>query len=325
MESPFFWFQSPVMTDPLAQIVTLLQPGAPFSKLVNAAGPWRVQRTEPGCTFYCLILEGSCLLLLDDQEPTILQEGDFMLIPSAQGFALSSLEPPPDGEQTDPTILPDGQFSLGDSSGSADVRYLVGYFVFGAPDAVLLVSLLPKLVLVREQGRLATLVQLVSDECQADRPARDVVLSRLLEVLLLEALRSAAGLNASSGLLRGWADERLSLAIRRMHDSPARPWTINQLAAEAALSRSAFFERFNRVVGVTPMDYLLAWRMTLAKNLLMQSESSLLEIAESIGYSSVNTFSVAFTRHVGLPPRRYALQSRTQPPERDTKMGAGLS
>jgi transcriptional regulator GlxA family with amidase domain len=165
---------------------------------------------------------------------------------------------------------------------------------------------------VRGEPRLATLVQLVRDESREKRPAREVVLARLLEVLLIEALRSTAGTKASPGLVRGLADERLAVAIRRMHESPTTAWTVAQLAKEAALSRSAFFERFNRAVGVAPMEYLLAWRMALAKSMLRQNESGVAEIAERVGYGSASAFSVAFSRYVGLPPTRYA-RARTEP------------
>ena len=107
-------------------------------------------------------------------------------------------------------------------------------------------------------------------------------------------------------LVRGLSDPRLALALRRMHERPAAPWSVSQLASEAAMSRSAFFERFSRAVGVTPMEYLLAWRMALAKQMLQQRETAIAKIAERVGYSSVGTFGVAFTRHVGMPPGRYA-------------------
>jgi transcriptional regulator GlxA family with amidase domain len=135
-----------------------------------------------------------------------------------------------------------------------------------------------------------------------------VILSHLLEVLLIEALRSTADAAAPPGLLRGLADDRLAVAIRRMHESITRSWTVAELAKEAALSRSAFFERFSRAVGVAPMEYLLRWRMALAKNLLLRKEAGVAEVADRVGYSSASAFSVAFTRHVGLPPTRYAQQ-----------------
>jgi AraC-like DNA-binding protein len=80
------------------------------------------------------------------------------------------------------------------------------------------------------------------------------------------------------------------------------------LAQSSALSRSAFFERFSRIVGVAPMQYLLAWRMSLARRLLQDGDLGVAQVAERVGYSSGSTFSIAFTRHVGLPPSRYARQ-----------------
>jgi AraC-like DNA-binding protein len=295
------------MVDPLAEVVALLQPGASFSKIVSATGPWRARRSEVGRPFYCVVVDGSCRLAVDGREPITLQTGDFVLIPSAYGFTTSSLEPATSEDTaTSPVALPDGEFRLGIQSGPPDVRLLIGYCVFGSPDAALLVSLLPQLVHVRGESRLATIVRLVGEESREVRPARDVILARLLEVLLIEALRSTAGTAASPGLLRGLSDERLAVAIRRMHESPTRPWTVAQLAKEAALSRSAFFDRFSRAVGVPPMEYLLSWRMAMAKNLLRRKEGGVAEVAGRVGYSSASAFSVAFTRYVGLPPTRYA-------------------
>lgn len=301
------------MTDPLAEVVTQLQPSVSFSKVVSGAGPWRVRRMEPGKPFYCVIIDGACQLTVDGHTTIALQAGDFILIPAAYGFTMSSIEPMASEDvSAAPVAVCDGEFRVGNPIGSPDVRLLIGYCAFGSPDATLLVSLLPQLVHVRGERRLATLVKLVAEECRAQRPARDVVLARLLEVLLIEALRFTAGTSASPGLLRGLADDRLAAAIRRMHESPDRPWTVAQLATEAALSRSAFFERFSRTVGVTPMDYLLRWRMALAKNLLRRSEGSIAEVAIRVGYSSASTFSVAFTRQVGMPPNRYVQEQKEQ-------------
>ena len=293
--------------DPLADVVTLLQPAAPFSKLLTGAGGWAIRRTEFGQPFYCALLDGSCRLLADGHEPVTLQAGDFILIPSAQTFTATSLEPATSLLVDEPPIqLPNGEFRLGTPTGLPDIRMLIGYCTFGSPDAALLVSLLPKLVIVRGERRLTTLMQLVRDESREMRPARDVILMRLLEVLLIEALRSTVGTEASPGLLRGLADARLVTALRKMHESPAASWTVAELSKQAGLSRSTFFERFSRAVGVAPMEYLLSWRMALAKNLLRRNEVSIGEIAERVGYSSQSTFTVAFTRLVGSPPTRFA-------------------
>jgi AraC-like DNA-binding protein/quercetin dioxygenase-like cupin family protein len=305
------------MVDPLAEVVTLLQPNARFSKVVVGAGPWHISRSDAGQPFYCVVLEGACRIVVDGHESIELRSGDFILIPAAYGVAMSSLAPPSEeAPETLPVALASDEFRIGDQDGPTDLRMLVGHCSFGSPDAGLLVSLLPQLVHVRGEKRLATLVQLVRDEFRERRPAREVILAHLLEVLLIEALRSTAGTTPSPGLVRGLADERLAVAIRRMHESPTRAWTVAQLAKEAALSRSAFFERFSRAVGVAPMEYLLAWRMALAKDMLRQNESGVAEIAERVGYGSASAFSVAFSRYVGLPPARYAREaesSRLQP------------
>lgn len=294
------------MIDPLAQAVTLLAPRASYSKTVGAAGAWRVRRAHGGEPGYFVMLDGSCRLSMDDEE-RILQAGDFVLVPAGHGFAMSSLMPPAADQPDDvPRSLHPGEFRLGQQDGPADVHYLVGHFVFDAPDAALLVSLLPRVVLVRGQARLSTLVQLVSDESRASRPARDVVLSRLLEVLLIEAMRATADAVAAPGLLRGIADARLGAAIRAIHAQPQQSWTVAALAKEAALSRSAFFARFQNAVGMAPMAYLLLWRMALGKKLLQQKGRGIADVARQVGYGSASAFSVAFTRHTGIAPTRYA-------------------
>jgi AraC-like DNA-binding protein len=297
------------MVDPLSEIVTLLQPGASLSKLVSAAGTWQVHRSEAGRPFYCAILDGSCRLTVAGYPPIVLDAGDFVLIPAAFNFTTSSLTPPLRHSDVPHTILATGEIRHGNPNRPADVRMVIGYCTFASPDTSLVVSLLPKVVHIRNEPRLGTLVELVRDETQQQRPARNAVVARLLEVLLIEALRSLPAEAASPGLVRGLADARVAIAIRRMHEDPSKPWTVAQLATEAALSRSTFFERFNRTVGVAPIEYLHGWRMTLAKDLLRRERRTVTEVAKHVGYSTASTFSVAFTRHVGMPPSQFRRNS----------------
>jgi transcriptional regulator GlxA family with amidase domain len=159
---------------------------------------------------------------------------------------------------------------------------------------------------VRGLERLSVLVRLVGEESMEQRAGRELVLTRLVEVLLVEVLRSASSDEASPGLLRGLADARLAPAIRQMHEKLTRSWTVAQLARTAALSRSAFFERFTRTVGMPPMEYLLTWRMAVAKDLIRRQELGLAEVAERVGYGSASAFSTAFSRHVGMAPSLFA-------------------
>ncbi|MDE1148186.1 MAG: AraC family transcriptional regulator [Azospirillaceae bacterium] len=296
----------PLAVDPLAEVVTLLQPTARFSKLVECAGQWRIRRDTTGEPFYCAVLEGCCRVSVDGQPPMILQGGDFVLVPAMRALVNESVEAPPAGVTTTPVEIAEGCFRVGRVDGPADLRMRIGHCNFGSPDAALLVPLLPQVVLARGEPRLATLMQLVGDETRARRPARELVLERLLEVLLIEALRCSSETASAPGLAWGLADERLAGALRAFHARPEHSWTVAELAAEAALSRSAFFARFSRTVGLAPMEYVLAWRMALARRMLRGHELAVEQVAERVGYSSASTFSVAFARHAGMPPARYA-------------------
>ena len=299
------------MNDPLSEVITLLQPRAVFSRRISGAGRWGVRYSAFGQPSFCAVLEGSCRLTVDGHRPLTLEAGDFVLLSATPGFSMSGFEPVR-LERLDPNVTSKvlGEVRHGTRGGRPDVRMLGGWFAFDSPDATLLVSLLPSLVHVRGVERLSILVRLVGEEASERRAARDLVLTRLVEVLLIEALRATPGEDAPPGLLRGLADERLAPAIRQMHGQLGRSWTVALLARTTALSRSAFFERFTRTVGLPPMEYLLAWRMAVAKGLLRREDLGLAEVAERVGYGSASTFSTAFSRHVGRPPGRYAREGR---------------
>lgn len=295
------------MSDPLSEVVGLLLPRAVFSRRISGAGRWGVAYAAFGHPSFCAVLEGSCRLAVDGQRALTLEAGDFVLLPATPGFTMSGFEAVRP-VRLDPTVTSThlGEVRHGTRGGRPDVRLLGGWFAFDSPDAAVLVSLLPGLVHVRGAERLALLVRLVGEESSERRPGRDLVLTRLVEVLLIEALRSTPGEDAPPGLLRGLADARIAPAMRQMHGELARSWTVAHLARTAALSRSAFFERFTRTVGLPPMEYLLAWRMAVAKDLLRRHDLGVAEVAERVGYGSASTFSTAFSRHVGQPPSRYA-------------------
>ena len=301
------------MSDPLAEVIALLQPRAVFSRRISGAGRWGVAYSAFGHPSFCAVLEGRCRLAVDGQHALTLEAGDFVLLPATPGFTMSGFEPVRPA-RLDPKVTSAhlGEVRHGTRGGHPDVRLLGGWFAFDSPDAALLVSLLPAVVHVRGVERLSLLVRLVGEESSEHRPGRDLVLTRLVEVLLIEALRSTPGEDAPAGLLRGLADAPLASAIRVMHEQLARPWTVAQLAKVAGVSRSAFFERFTRTVGLPPMEYLLGWRMAVARDLLRRHDFGVGDVAERVGYGSASTFSTAFSRRVGQPPSRYARQHRLE-------------
>jgi AraC-like DNA-binding protein len=300
------------MNDPLSEVIALLQPRTVFSKRISGAGRWGVRYPAFGHPSFCAVLEGSCRLAVDGHRALTLEAGDFLLLLATPGFTMSGFEPVKP-ERVDPKAMlaPTSEVRHGTRGGRPDVRLLGGYFAFDSPDAALVVPLLPSLVHVRGVERLSVLVRLVGEESSERRSGRDLVLTRLIELLLIEALRATPGEDAPPGLLRGLADARLAPALRQLHGHLGRSWTVAQLAKTAALSRSTFCEHFTRTVGLPPMEYLLAWRMAVAKELLRRQDLGLAEVAERVGYGSASTFSTAFSRYAGQPPSRYAASVRT--------------
>jgi AraC-like DNA-binding protein len=275
---------------------------------MSGAGPWGVRYSKFDQPSFCTVLDGRCLLAVDGAGTVTLEAGDFVFLPATPAYTISGFAPvtPTQRNPKATASLPGREVRHGARGGRADVRLLCGWFAFESPDAQLLVPMLPAMVHVRSLERLSALVRLVGEEARERRSGRHLVLTRLAEVLLIEALRATPSEAAPASLLRGLADARLAAAIRHMHGDPGRSWTVAQLAKKAALSRSRFFYRFVRAVGLPPMEYLLAWRMFVAKDLLRRQNIGVVEVAERVGYGSASTFSTAFSRFVGQPPSRYA-------------------
>lgn len=305
--------------DPLAAIVALLQPRTVLSKFVSGAGRWAVRYPAYGQPSFALMLQGECWLQLDGAEPLLLQTGDYVLLPETPAFRMGS--DVASLARAAPRVadaMPAGEVRHGPQEGDAAVRMLGGYFLFDATNAPLLVGLLPPVVHIRPTDpgaeRLAWIARAIRDESATARPGGDAILARLVEIMLIEALRwRPAGTDASAplpGLLAGLADARMAAALRLVHEDVARRWTIEDLAHRIGMSRAAFASRFMQVLGVPPMEYVLRWRMALAKHLLRNDGLSLGEVAHAIGYQSASAFSVAFNRAVGVSPGSFARTGR---------------
>lgn len=294
------------MTDPLAEVVQMLRPRGVFSKRIAGAGAWGVSYTAFGQPGFSVILEGRCRLAVVNEPEIVLEQGDFTLLPTTPAFVISGfgdVEP----VEMDPRQMTGDDLDADYTGGKEpEVRLLGGSFVFDSPDATLLGALFPSVVHVRGVERFRPLVALVADEALHDRPGRELVLARLVEVLLVEALRTTVTPQAPPGLLRGLADRKLAPAVHQMHEHVDKPWTVAQLSRVATLSRSAFFDRFTRQMGMPPMEYLMAWRMAVARDLLRHADLGMDEVGRRIGYSSASAFSTAFSRHAGESPRHYA-------------------
>lgn len=303
--------------DPFSDLIHLLRPHAIFSKPIAGRGEWGVRYSSSGQPGFAIVLEGRCWLGLNGAEPLVLERGDFVLLPDVREFTLRSHPnskcrhgpPPPDGTRH-------GGVRHGDPRGRPDFRMLGGSFRMQAVHAPLLLSLLPELIHIRAAHRgaerLSVAIQLIADECGSDQPGRETVLSRLLEILLIECLRSpGSDLNSMpTGLLAGLMDKALAKALSAMHSDVRAAWTVARLARLASMSRSAFAARFSETLGCAPMEYLIRWRIALAKEALSRGGKTLECIAGEIGYESASAFSTAFRRREGCSPGGFARACR---------------
>ena len=296
--------------DALAAVVTLLKPQTILSKVVRGAGRWGVRYPAFGQPSFALVLRGPCWLAVDGAPATTLGTGDFVLFPATPGFTLASdadVEP-----KTMEPVSPEGHVderNHGDAASEPTVSLLGGYFSFDPLNAPMLVSLLPRMLHIRASDpamdSVAPIIQLIKRETREKRAGQALVLTRLIEIVLVEALRSSPPDLHTTGLLAGLRDPQLAAALRAIHTRTDHPWTLVTLARQAGMSRSSFAERFSRVIGVTPLNYLLQWRIAVAKNMLAREQMSVAETALAVGYESASGFSTAFTRETGRAPREF--------------------
>jgi AraC-like DNA-binding protein len=295
--------------DPFSQIVALLKPQAIFWRVVEAQDAWTIWFRPTEIVVFGQMIEGDARVEREDGIGFDLAAGDFVLMPAPPPWTMAAGG---GGRPVDFKAAIDEPGLLVSGAPAPRVtRFIAGNFAFAPANAELVASLMLPIVHVRATdvlvGRLGALLSAVGEEALADRPGRSLVLDRLLEVLLIEALRHRPGVvaGADRGLLAGLADVKIGKALRLMHEDAQRPWTVAALAAAVGMSRSAFAARFTQMIGVSPIDYLAQWRITLAKDALAASTLPMAEIAELAGYQSVSAFSTGFKRATGLSPRVY--------------------
>jgi AraC-like DNA-binding protein len=302
--------------DPFSDVITLLRPHAVFSKPITGKGEWGVRYPAYGAPGFAIVLTGQCWLSVEEDAPVKLARGDFVLLPSSPAFDMLSRP----GARCVPGQPTATDIRHGDPEGEPDFRMLGGSFRLNPVNAPLLVSLLPKMIHISaaggNTGRLASVIDLIMEECAAERPGRDMIVERLLEILLMECLRwpGAGTAPFPAGLLAGMQDAALARVLSAMHADIRAGWTVADLAKLAGMSRSAFAARFSGVIGCAPMEYLARWRMTLAKDTLSRGGTPLDRLAEEIGYESASAFSTAFRRRVGCAPGAFA-RSRVDAPQ----------
>jgi AraC-like DNA-binding protein len=257
-----------------------------------------------------LITEGECYVELGDDPPLLLNPGDVVIFPQGHAHRMSSRPglTPASGARLD-EVLARRPRQLSYGGGGAVTRLVCGYLACDTRLAGMLLAGLPPVVRVNVRGSnagiwLESSVRYALAEARSPRPGGEGVLAKLAEVLFIEVLRLYMHEHGEgrTGWLAGVSDRIVGAALNALHKKPCHAWTLDELARTAGTSRSVLAERFAQLVGVSPMQYLTQWRMLLAANLLRSSNSSLIRIAEEVGYQTDTAFSRAFRREYGAPP-----------------------
>lgn len=289
--------------------------------------PWglRVPSHRRVARFH-LVVRGTCWVRVvgsdgADDELVHIETGDLILIPHGAEHVLADTPDTPcrtvDDAVREAGFTGRGALVMGDEDTGAPTRMVCGHFEFDEAIDHQMLAQLPRAIVIRwdEMARDSPLehaFRYITREVQDGRPGHDAVARRLSEVLFVEVVRVWAGrANGHRGLLAALVDPRLGEALEAMHANPAQRWTLESLGRTAAMGRTTFAERFREVVGETPLQYLTSWRMQRAKRLLAESNQTIDEIAEQVGYDSGSSFSRVFSKTTGETPGAYRKASRS--------------
>jgi AraC-like DNA-binding protein len=297
--------------DPLSGVLSLLKPSNSMCGGFDVGGEWSLQfPRHEGIKCYALV-SGQCWLAVEGVADAVhLKAGDCFLLPLGRPFRLASdLALPPIEFNTKHKKPLNG--GIATWNGGGDVSGVGGFFALEGKHAGILLGMLPPIVHVKKESDKLALrwsMERMMQELREPQPGSFLVVQHLAQMLLVQALRAhlAEGLNGSVGWLFALADPQMSVAIHAMHDDPAHPWTLQELAQRVGMSRSSFAAKFKESVASTPIDYLIRWRMLLAGDRLKNSGDSISVISQSLGYESESAFSTAFKRVMGCSPRQYS-------------------
>jgi AraC-like DNA-binding protein len=304
--------------DVLSDLLHRARAGGALVRQLIQRPPWSMTYADAPPLTVVATLGGHASIRLDDTAPTPvrLAAGDIALISGTGRYTIA------DSPSTPPQIvIHQGKKYLAGTGEEATVQQSLAPRTYGdgLPGATTmlrgayrlrggvgdrLLDMLPPLAIVPAGPRTRVALDLLTTETACDEPGQDAVLGRLLDLVLVMALRAwCASPDATPpAWYRALADPAIGDALRLLHTDPARRWTVAELAAETGMSRAAFAARFTGHVGEPPLTYLTAWRMTLAADLLHDTDHTIATIARQVGYHDAFAFSVAFKRAHSISP-----------------------
>lgn len=278
--------------------------------------PWSLRIADEAPLALVAVLRGGAAITHAGAPPVCLGPGDVAVVRGPEPYTMADAPgtPPqavihpgqrctgPDGRT--PLRLRDLGHRTWGTAADGSTALLTGVYETETALGTRLLGALPRVATLRDGAWDRSVLGLLDTEAARDRPGQDAVLDRLLDVLLVSALRAwfERPDAAAPAWFRAQDDPVVAGALRRMHDEPARHWTLASLARECGVSRAALARRFSARIGEPPMRYLTGWRMALAADLLADPAQTLASVAPRVGYRSGFALSEAFRRVTGHRP-----------------------
>lgn len=301
-------------SDPLSDVLSLIDARCVVSGGFTAGGSWGLRFWPRARLKLVAVVRGSCWISVDGESQQIeLRGGDVAVVNGRRRVTLGSAVETLAVDMT--AVFEASPSSVVRVSDGDAVAVVGGHVEVNQIGEDLLLAALPTLTTIRagtaEASAAAWLLERLLHEMVEHRPGGSAAAQGHAQLLLIEVLRAVVADRVAfpSGWLRLIADPDLAPAVRAVHDDPAHPWTLDELAARAMMSRTSFTDRFRSVAGTPPITYLSRWRMRLAERALRQGEASVAQIAADLGYGSESAFSTAFKRVTGRSPSEYRRQA----------------
>ena len=301
-----------ISMDPLSDVLSLLKVQSVLSARFEGHGHWAMRFPAYRHIKFGGVVEGAFWLWVEGSTaPVKLDKGDFYLLTDgAPYYSATNLETTPiDGVQAF-AMHKDADGIVRYGSGGQNVVVTGGRFTFDDAYSRVLLRQLPPLIHLRAASQaaapLGAILDLLFNETQTARPGFAIAAASIASIVLVQILRIHLSTSMTSpGWLCAMGDKHIGPALALMHGDLARRWKVADLALAVGMSRTTFTQRFKTLVGDTPLDYLLRWRMTVAANELRTGKKSLSKIAALVGYASDTAFNSAFKRIIGHSPGRY--------------------
>jgi AraC-like DNA-binding protein len=307
--------------DPLSDVLSMLKVRSVLSARFEGSGSWAMRFPAYRHIKFGAVLEGSFWLRCEGSSaPIKFERGDFYLLTDGLSYytATDLKKEPLDGRQIfDEYLGKDEVVRYGDGVGKVVVSG--GRFTFDDDTSEVLLKQLPPLIRMPATSPSATslkaILDLLADETGTIRPGSTIAATGIANLVLIHILRAhLAAMPLNTGWLCAIRDKQIGTALSLMHGDIAKRWTVNDLASGIGMSRTVFTQRFKKLVGFSPLDYLLRWRMTVARSEL-RNGVSLTRVAERVGYSSDTAFNSAFKRITGQSPGRFRLKALANHPD----------